>query len=291
LNIGTKIQSLRTGSGLTQEMLAEKLNVSRQSVSKWELKQTLPEIDKIVDMSRLFQVTTDELLLVNEDMFLKPNKNMLHLGSIYLIVKNFKKSIDFYEKLLSMRISTINPNIFAEFYFDGKNISIMNESNLPGHDTSGTGDNKFVLNFWIADLKSEYDRIKSLNIGTVTEITNAHTMYWFFNVYDPDNNKIEITGGYNEDRGGENMNTKECQSCVMQMTKPDDFGTETDGNTSTDYCCHCYQKGAFTWQAASLDEAVDGNIEFWEKEGNESDDEFRSRVKREFSKLKRWKTA
>ena len=180
--------------------MAEKLGVSRQSVSKWELGQSLPEVDKIIDMSRLFRVTTDELLLVNEGSYLKPNKNVLHLGSIYLMVKDFQKSIDFYEKFLSMRVSTINPDKFAEFYFDNKNISLMNEANFPGHDYSGSGDNKFVLNFYIEDLQLEYDRVKSLNIGRVTEIKQAHPMYWFFHLLDPDDNYIEITGGY---EGGE----------------------------------------------------------------------------------------
>jgi transcriptional regulator with XRE-family HTH domain len=63
MNIGYKIQEYREKNRLSQEMLAEKLGVSRQSVSKWELDQSLPEIDKIVAMSKLFKITTDELLI------------------------------------------------------------------------------------------------------------------------------------------------------------------------------------------------------------------------------------
>jgi transcriptional regulator with XRE-family HTH domain len=62
-NIGKKIQEHREKNGLSQEMLAEKVGVSRQAVSKWELGQALPEVDKIVIMSGLFGVTTDELLI------------------------------------------------------------------------------------------------------------------------------------------------------------------------------------------------------------------------------------
>jgi len=198
MNIGLKIQELRTKHGLSQELLAEKLGVSRQSVSKWELDQAMPDVEKVIGMSRLFRVTTDDILLVDKHSFTKPNQNVLHLGSVYLIVKNFQKSIDFYEKLLSMRVSTTRPNVFTEFYFDNQNISLMNETNLPGHNTTGGGDNKFVLNFWIEQLAPEYERIKSLNIGRMTEIRNAHTDYWYFCVYDPDNNEIEINGGYEE---------------------------------------------------------------------------------------------
>jgi lactoylglutathione lyase len=195
ISIGIKIQEYRIKNGLSQELLAEKLGVTRQSVSKWEIGQTLPEVDKIIAMSKLFSVSTDKLLAINENLFSKPNANQLHLGSIYLIVKNFKKSIDFYEKFLSMRVSTINTNIFAEFFFDNKCISLMNESNLHGHDYTVSGDYKFVLNFWINDLQAEYERIKNLNIE-VTEIKQAHPEY--FHLRDPDNNVIEITGNYKQ---------------------------------------------------------------------------------------------
>ncbi len=196
MKINEKIQELRMKNGLSQEALAEKLGISRQSVSKWELGQALPEIDKVVIMSRLFSVTTDELLINEAEVFSKPNNNSLHFGSIYLIVKNFKKSIDFYEKFLLMRVSTINQDVFAEFYIDDKCISMMNESNLKNHDYSGNGDYKFVLNFWTEDLKTEYERVKSLNIGEVTDICQAHTTYYYFHLKDPDKNIIEITGGY-----------------------------------------------------------------------------------------------
>lgn len=53
MGIGIRIQQLRINSGLTQEQLAEKLSVSRQSISKWEMEQSLPEIDKVILMSFL----------------------------------------------------------------------------------------------------------------------------------------------------------------------------------------------------------------------------------------------
>ena len=57
-----KLIALRKKAGWSQEELAEKLNVTRQSVSKWEGAQSVPDIDKILQMSRLFGVTTDYLL-------------------------------------------------------------------------------------------------------------------------------------------------------------------------------------------------------------------------------------
>lgn len=61
-----KLITLRKKAGWSQEELAEQLGVTRQSVSKWEGAQSVPDIDKILQMSRLFGVTTDYLLKDNQ---------------------------------------------------------------------------------------------------------------------------------------------------------------------------------------------------------------------------------
>lgn len=60
--LADKITQLRKKSGMSQEELAEKLNVSRQSVSKWESAQSTPDLNRILQMSALFSVSTDVLL-------------------------------------------------------------------------------------------------------------------------------------------------------------------------------------------------------------------------------------
>lgn len=60
--LGEKIIQLRKKAGWSQEELAQQLNVSRQSVSKWESSQSVPDIARILELSRLFGVTTDYLL-------------------------------------------------------------------------------------------------------------------------------------------------------------------------------------------------------------------------------------
>lgn len=60
--LADKIIMLRKKNGWSQEELAEKMNVSRQAVSKWEGAQTIPDLGKILQMARLFGVTTDYLL-------------------------------------------------------------------------------------------------------------------------------------------------------------------------------------------------------------------------------------
>ena len=60
--LADKIIELRKKNGLSQEELAEKLNVSRQSISKWEGAQSIPDMNKILKLSDLFSVSTDYLL-------------------------------------------------------------------------------------------------------------------------------------------------------------------------------------------------------------------------------------
>ena len=57
-----KVVQLRKKSGWSQEELAEKLNVTRQSVSKWEGAQSIPDLEKILQLAQIFGVSTDYLL-------------------------------------------------------------------------------------------------------------------------------------------------------------------------------------------------------------------------------------
>lgn len=59
---GEKLQQLRKQKGLSQEQLALQLGVSRQAISKWELSDSLPDAEKIIQLSDFFNVSTDYLL-------------------------------------------------------------------------------------------------------------------------------------------------------------------------------------------------------------------------------------
>lgn len=63
MTLGERIQKYRRLAGLSQEQLAEQMAVSRQAVSKWELGDTIPDADRIVQLAQLFGITTDTLLL------------------------------------------------------------------------------------------------------------------------------------------------------------------------------------------------------------------------------------
>lgn len=62
MTIADRIQTLRKSKGMSQEELADAAGVSRQAVSKWESEQSTPDLDKVIILSEIFDVTTDYLL-------------------------------------------------------------------------------------------------------------------------------------------------------------------------------------------------------------------------------------
>lgn len=91
LDLSEKIVKLRKNNGLTQEQLAEQLNVSRQSVSKWESGQAAPDIDKIVALGEIFHVTTDYLLKPSELDELAMKTEMLEKRQQEILEKDKKR--------------------------------------------------------------------------------------------------------------------------------------------------------------------------------------------------------
>ena len=76
MTIADRIQSLRKQRGMSQEELADAVGVSRQAVSKWESEQATPDLDKVVIMSDIFEVTTDYLLKGIEPVSTPDHKTM-----------------------------------------------------------------------------------------------------------------------------------------------------------------------------------------------------------------------
>lgn len=146
----------------------------------------------------------------------------MRYGSIYLIVKDFEKSVSFYEKVLDMKVSATNGKRFAMFHNEGLNLCLMNgyydDENKSQVITKGdywdiydnqseiannVNTRKVFINLGVEDLKTEYDRIKGLEIATqLTPIRfiQVFSPYWYFTFMDPDGNPIEITGGYTEEK-------------------------------------------------------------------------------------------
>ena len=67
VKIGKKILLCRCAMGMTQDMLAQRLYVSRQAVSSWEMGTRAPSLDSLVELSGLLQIGVDELLCINDN--------------------------------------------------------------------------------------------------------------------------------------------------------------------------------------------------------------------------------
>lgn len=65
MNLGEKIHNLRKQKGMSQEELASQITVSRQAISKWELGESVPDTENVLQLSKIFGVSTDYLL--NDD--------------------------------------------------------------------------------------------------------------------------------------------------------------------------------------------------------------------------------
>ena len=84
MELAAQIAALRKKHGFSQEELGEKLGVSRQAVSKWESGQAVPELEKLKELSRIFGISLNELLQLEESspkktegafLFEQPEKN------------------------------------------------------------------------------------------------------------------------------------------------------------------------------------------------------------------------
>ena len=96
MNLGENIKKIRKDNHLSQEELADKLNVSRQSVSKWENGDAYPEMDKMVQICKLFNVNIDDL--INNDIK-EVNNNKEAKSSINKFIESF---LDYITKTVNM---------------------------------------------------------------------------------------------------------------------------------------------------------------------------------------------
>lgn len=68
MDFGAQMKKLRTSRGLTQEQVAQKLNVSRQTISSWENNRNLPDLEMVVLIARIFNISLDNLILGDPTM-------------------------------------------------------------------------------------------------------------------------------------------------------------------------------------------------------------------------------
>ena len=84
MEIGKKLKDDRMKSGFTQEMVAEEINVSRQTISNWENEKSYPDIISVIELSSLYSISLDDLLKGDDEM-------MEHLQESTNVVKSNQK--------------------------------------------------------------------------------------------------------------------------------------------------------------------------------------------------------
>lgn len=109
MTLGEKIYRLRSEKGLSQEAFGNMLGVSRQSVSKWETDQSLPELEKVVAISELFGVSTDYLLKENAEV---PEAVIMETGD----VRNRRPHYEYRSKKMVKGVPLVHVNFGLGLY-------------------------------------------------------------------------------------------------------------------------------------------------------------------------------
>jgi len=102
--IGNKIRELRVEHHFSQDQIAEMLYVSRQAVSRWELGQTLPSVDNLIELSTLFHLPFEEILCMNKVVTIDPSDLFLGHDRMFVI-----------KKILDGSLKVHLPDVFYRF--------------------------------------------------------------------------------------------------------------------------------------------------------------------------------
>lgn len=121
MKFNEKLIKLRKSAGLSQEELGNRLDVARQTVSKWELGETTPEMDKLVELSNLFNVSMDEMAKETEiPEVIARELDHKKIDSVYNDVGKAKKVIKHYVIIfgtIAIIIAIILINFFVRTAF------------------------------------------------------------------------------------------------------------------------------------------------------------------------------
>ena len=94
MKFNEKLIKLRKEAGLSQEELGNRLNVARQTVSKWELGETTPEMDKLIKISEIFNITLDSLIKEENEEKTEEKINNTNSQRLTRIVIKILKAIE-----------------------------------------------------------------------------------------------------------------------------------------------------------------------------------------------------
>ena len=125
MNLGNNLFQARKKTGLSQEMVAEKLGVSRQTISKWETDETIPDIYQSKKMAKLYNLTLDELIdfdidikeieeiIKNTDEEKESKINWTNAWSKkYPVLKNYTQQVDIskYSTIIRKLLNSLKDN-------------------------------------------------------------------------------------------------------------------------------------------------------------------------------------
>lgn len=129
MELGNHLFHARKRCGFSQETVAEKLGVSRQTISKWETEETIPDIYQAKKMAKLYNVTLDELIDFDldkkeiEDMIEQTNEEMNDKinwtnawGKKYPILLEYQKEVNI--RYYATRISSMLDELRQEYHLD-----------------------------------------------------------------------------------------------------------------------------------------------------------------------------
>lgn len=117
MSLGQNLQFLRKRNDITQEQLAEKLDVSRQSISKWESDTTYPEMDKLIQLTQMFHCSMDDLLQKD-------------ISTLYVEDKaNYDRHMNILSKMIALGVTLILSGVTIMVFLSG--MGSMKEINSP----------------------------------------------------------------------------------------------------------------------------------------------------------------
>lgn len=127
MDLSEKILTLRKSRNWTQDQLAEQLDVSRQTVSKWESAQSLPELDKIIALSEVFNITTDALLRSSEIDNLSLKTEMLENQQQQILQREQQRHNRFICGMYALAVYSLflAAYFIGHYYFEVWNTSVI----------------------------------------------------------------------------------------------------------------------------------------------------------------------
>lgn len=205
-----KLKTLRKQSGMSQEKLAEKLGVSRQAITKWETGSGIPDIENIMAISSLFNISIDELL---------GNEKTENKSSDFLFESVTEYDID-EPKRYDMKLGGAKQLVLLGY--DGEKIRVRLASN-----TLSTLQNDFKVK--IDDIKKRIDIDINRKNG-VTEAYAKEAVTIFIQIPSPYAGKIELAANAKEVK----LNSLKCDSIELDVKTKDIIIEDVVGTVEVD---------------------------------------------------------